>query len=97
MKIKEFIRELSYSVVYNESLTIMIGSYDVTLCIDGDGEPIEVYLKDFDYEMYLIARLYSNLDNRTDTFAPWCENELVRGYVSERFDRKEIPTNDKNV
>lgn len=97
MKIKEFLRELGYATVYNESLTIMVDSYDVTLYINGDGEPIDVYLKDLVGDNYLIARLYSDLDNRTDTFAPWCENELVRGYVSERFDRKEIPTNDKNV
>ena len=97
MTIKEFLRELGYATTYDNYHCIIIGSYDVEMFIDGDGEPIEVYLKDFDGERYLIARLYSDLDLRTDTFAPWCENELVRGYVSERFDRKEIPTNDKNV
>ena len=93
MKIKEFLKELAYVTTYSDYQHIIIGSYDVEMFFKG-GDIAEVYLEDLDGKKYLIARIYSECDGRTDKFSPWCENELLRGCVNEKFDRKEIPTND---
>lgn len=85
MKIKEFIREVGYSMNYMSEIKITIGSYDVTFRYDDENNIINVFLEDFDGENYIIAILREECSLIPDYYHKWCDNILCNGSVNIAF------------
>ena len=84
MKIKEFIKTLTYSLTYNEDITITIGCNDVRFIYDDVKDSWEVIIKDFDNHMHRIAILNPEDSIEPDRYSTWCDQDYQH---HEPYDR----------
>lgn len=75
MKIKEFIRALGYSLTYNDSIIITIGSNNVRFIYDHFREQWEVLVVDFEGHFHRIAVLTAEDSVDPDTYSTWCDQD----------------------
>lgn len=75
MKIKEYIRALGYSIIYNEDITILIGHHQVRFIYDDVRDIWEVIIEDFEGHHHRIAVLTTEDSVEPDRYSTWCDQD----------------------